>query len=80
MNMWAGYPDFLDFLAEDFKNFLENVEEVDLKSVEEEQGLKKTNEKHNYNLDLMKIFACIAVVGFIVVQLSRQKSKTFIMN
>lgn len=29
MNMWAGYP---DFLAEDFKNFLENVEEVDLKS------------------------------------------------
>ena len=31
MNMWAGYPDFLDFLAEDFKNFLENVEEVDLK-------------------------------------------------
>ena len=33
-----------------------------LKSVEEEQGLKKTNEKHNYNLDLMKIFACIAVV------------------
>ena len=32
MNMWAGYPDFLDFLAEDFKNFLENVEEVDLKS------------------------------------------------
>lgn len=34
-----------------------------LKSVEEEQGLKKTNEKHNYNLDLMKIFACIAVVG-----------------
>ena len=32
MNMWAGYPDFLDFLAEAFKNFLENVEEVDLKS------------------------------------------------
>ena len=30
--MWAGSPDFLDSLAEDFKNFLENVEEVDLKS------------------------------------------------
>ena len=22
MNMWAGYPEFLDFLAEDFKDFL----------------------------------------------------------
>ena len=32
MNMWAGYPEFLDFLAEDFKDFLENVEEGDLKS------------------------------------------------
>ena len=39
-----------------------------LKSVEEEQGLKKTNEKHNYNLDLMKIFACIAVVGLHTLQ------------
>ena len=27
MNMWAGYPEFLDFLAEDFKDFLANVEE-----------------------------------------------------
>ena len=32
MNMWAGYPGFLDFLAEDFKDFLGNVEEGDLKS------------------------------------------------
>ena len=32
MNMWAGYPKFLDFLAEDFKDFLANVEEGDLKS------------------------------------------------
>ena len=32
MNMWAGYPEFLDFLAEDFKDFLVNVEEGDLKS------------------------------------------------
>lgn len=32
MNMWAGYPEFLDFLAEDFKDFLANVEEGDLKS------------------------------------------------
>ena len=32
MNMWAGYPKFLDFLAEDFKDFLANVEERDLKS------------------------------------------------
>ena len=32
MNMWAGYPGFLDFLAEDFKDFLANVEEGDLKS------------------------------------------------
>ena len=32
MNMWAGYPEFLDFLAEDFKDFLGNVEEGDLKS------------------------------------------------
>ena len=32
MNMWAGYPEFLDFLAEDFKEFLANVEEGDLKS------------------------------------------------
>ena len=30
--MWAGYPKFLDFLAEDFKDFLANVEEGDLKS------------------------------------------------
>ena len=30
--MWAGYPEFLDFLAEDFKDFLANVEEGDLKS------------------------------------------------
>ena len=32
MNMWAGYPEFLDFLAEDFKVFLANVEEGNLKS------------------------------------------------
>ena len=32
MNMWAGYPEFLDLLAEDFKDFLANVEEGDLKS------------------------------------------------
>ena len=32
MNMWAGYPEFLDFLAEDFKDFLVNVEEGELKS------------------------------------------------
>ena len=32
MNMWAGYPEFLGFLAEDFKDFLANVEEGDLKS------------------------------------------------
>ena len=32
MNMWAGYPEFLDFLAEDFKDFHANVEEGDLKS------------------------------------------------
>ena len=32
MNMWVGYPEFLDFLAEDFKDFLVNVEEGDLKS------------------------------------------------
>ena len=32
MNMWAGYPEFLNFLAEDFKYFLDNVEEGDLKS------------------------------------------------
>ncbi len=32
MNMWAGYPEFLDFLAEDFKDFLGNVEEGGLKS------------------------------------------------
>ena len=32
MNMWAGYPEFLDFLAEGFKDFLVNVEEGDLKS------------------------------------------------
>ena len=30
--MWAGYPEFLEFLAEDFKDFLANVEEGDLKS------------------------------------------------
>ena len=30
--MWAGYPEFLDFLADDFKDFLVNVEEGDLKS------------------------------------------------
>ena len=29
--MWTGYPEFLDFLAEDFKDFLANVEEGDLK-------------------------------------------------
>ena len=32
MNMWAGYPEFLDFLTDDFKDFLVNVEEGDLKS------------------------------------------------
>ena len=31
MNMWAGYPEFLDFLAEDFKTFLSEIEEGDLK-------------------------------------------------
>lgn len=31
-------------------------------------GFEKTNEKHNYNLDLMKIFACIAVVGLHTLQ------------
>ena len=29
--MWAGYPEFIDYLAEDFKDFLANVEEGDLK-------------------------------------------------
>ncbi len=32
MNMWAGYPEFIDYLAEDFKDFLVNVKEGDLKS------------------------------------------------
>ena len=32
MNIWVGYTEFLDFLAEDFKDFLANVEEGDLKS------------------------------------------------
>lgn len=31
MNMWATYPEFLEFLAEDFKTFLSEVEEGDLK-------------------------------------------------
>lgn len=31
MNMWAAYPEFLDFLAEDFKTFLSELEEGDLK-------------------------------------------------
>ena len=31
MNMWAGYPEFIDYLAEDFKDFLSAVEEGDLK-------------------------------------------------
>lgn len=31
MNMWAAYPEFLEFLAEDFKTFLSEVEEGDLK-------------------------------------------------
>lgn len=31
MNMWAGYPEFIDYLAEDFKDFLSDVEEGDLK-------------------------------------------------
>lgn len=31
MNMWAAYPKFLEFLAEDFKTFLSEVEEGDLK-------------------------------------------------
>ena len=30
--MWAGYPEFIDYLAEDFKDFLANVKEGDLKS------------------------------------------------
>ena len=38
MNMWAGCPEFLDFLAEDFKDFLANVEEGDLKSEREGVG------------------------------------------
>ena len=32
MNMWAGYPVFIDYLAEDFKDFIANVKEGDLKS------------------------------------------------
>ena len=32
MNMWAGYPEFIDYLAEDFKDFIANVKEGDLKS------------------------------------------------
>ena len=32
MNMWAGYPEFIDYLEEDFKDFLANVKEGDLKS------------------------------------------------
>ena len=32
MNMWAGYPEFIDYLVEDFKDFLANVKEGDLKS------------------------------------------------
>ena len=32
MNMWAGYQEFIDYLAEDFKDFLANVKEGDLKS------------------------------------------------
>ena len=32
MNMWAGYPEFINYLAEDFKDFLVNVKEGDLKS------------------------------------------------
>ena len=28
---WAAYPEFLEFLAEDFKTFLSEVEEGDLK-------------------------------------------------
>lgn len=32
MNMWAGYLEFIDYLAEDFKDFLANVKEGDLKS------------------------------------------------
>ena len=32
MNMWAGYAEFIDYLAEDFKDFLANVKEGDLKS------------------------------------------------
>lgn len=31
MNMWAAYPEFLEFLAEDFKTFLSEVEEGNLK-------------------------------------------------
>lgn len=31
MNMWAGYPEFIDYLAEDFKDLLANVKEGDLK-------------------------------------------------
>ena len=33
MNMWAAYPEFLEFLAEDFKTFLSEVEEGDLRKI-----------------------------------------------
>lgn len=32
MDMWVGCPEFIDYLAEDFKDFLSNVKEGDLKS------------------------------------------------
>ena len=31
MNMWAGYPDFLEFLSNDFANFLDTIEDNPLK-------------------------------------------------
>ena len=32
MNIWAGYQQFIDYIAEDFNDFLANVKEGDLKS------------------------------------------------
>ena len=101
MNMWAGYPKFLDFLAEDFKDFLANVEEGDLKSeyllpnivdklLKEERANVKVLETQDrwfgvtYKEDketVQEAFRELIADGvYIVVQLSRQKSKTFIMN
>ena len=31
MNMWAGYPDFLDYLEKDFSTFLSNISDNPMK-------------------------------------------------